>query len=114
MALSFGSGPEAEGVKVSVRLTMGVPPPASDMSTSFWPSGPTSSASMSSGNVCESLVNVTRAWPMTPATPFTSMVAGYGEAVPRLLMMISAPLANVRSPPSVKWNVTVPRFSTPS
>src|ERR1043165_8883755 len=47
--LASGSAEAALSSKVKVRLEMGRLPPASDISSAFWPCGPTSKISRSSG-----------------------------------------------------------------
>ena len=51
-------------------------PPASDISTSFCPPGPTSSTSMSSGTAWEMLVRITLMLVMTPGRLATVMDDG--------------------------------------
>ena len=51
-------------------------PPASDQIFAFWPPGPTSNMSMSSGQVCEAPVNVTFRSLIVPLEPETTQVDG--------------------------------------
>jgi hypothetical protein len=64
----------------SSRTTLIAPrssePPASDQTFAFWPPGPTSRMSMSSGQVCETPFSVMLTSVIVPLEPETTQVDG--------------------------------------
>ena len=58
-------------------------PPASDRKVAFWPPGPTSRKSTSSGQVCESPTSDTSTSVIVPERPEIEQVDGYGYPLPR-------------------------------
>src|SRR5262245_31287674 len=78
----LASGPPAgivpAPVSLKTRFTTGdaVWPPTSDMSTTFWPPGPTSSMSMSTGTWWDSPLMLTSTRPTLKFWPVTLIVAG--------------------------------------
>src|SRR5687768_10133779 len=93
-----GRGAEASPSNVIVVLTTSLLPPASDMMMAFWPPGPTSRMSISSGQVWSSEWSVTFTSVIDAGPPATTILAGYGVAVPELGICIIAGLANVCPP----------------
>ena len=75
-----GSVSAALSSKRSVRPFASKPPPASDISITRWPPGPTSAMSRSPGNEWLNSTRVTVTRLTVPARPVTLMVAGYGNA----------------------------------
>jgi hypothetical protein len=71
-----GSWSAASSSSVTFVETMSSDPPASDQIFAFWPPGPTSSMSMSSGHVCETPLNVTLTSVIVPLEPETTQVDG--------------------------------------
>src|SRR5262245_7823139 len=59
---------------------MVLPPPASDMSITFWPCGLTSRMSRSAGKACPRLDNVTLTLVIEPSKPDRKKPEGYGLA----------------------------------
>ena len=71
-----GSWEAASSSITTLTPTMSSEPPASDQSFAFWPPGPTSSMSMSSGHVCETPLKVTLRSVIVPEEPETTQVDG--------------------------------------
>src|SRR5688500_9389275 len=90
-----GSG-GAVSSKVRVTLVASTSLPTSDMSTTACPAGPTSSTSTSLGRVW--LNTESHAWTFVIApSPFgTTMVDGYGVALPLSGIVVNAPFMNDR------------------
>src|ERR1043166_2442042 len=65
------------------------------MRITFWPPGPTSSASMSEGKVWLTSTSVAVTLLITPLKPETWITEGYGDAGTASAMVITAGLANV-------------------
>src|SRR5687767_468849 len=80
--LSSGNDTVAVSSKVSVTLLASLPPPASDMSSTVWPAGPTNNTSTSSGKVWLNPRSVTVTFETGAVTPDTEMVDGNGDALP--------------------------------
>jgi len=77
---SNGNESAAESLKVRVALSMKLAPPASDISSRFWPPGPTSRMSRSFDLAWYRLLMLTVSPVMVPGKAETSMADGYGEA----------------------------------
>lgn len=82
----------AASASVKVTLVAAVPPPTSDKMIAFWPPGPTSSMSTSSGKVWLRLFSVTDTLATVPITPEIEMLEGYGDAIPLGLMVMDVGL----------------------
>ena len=82
----------AASSSVNVTPLTDITPPTSDMMMAFWPPGPTTITSTSSGNVCPKLFSVTVTWLTTPVWPTTVMFDGYGVAAPPVLIVIGVGL----------------------
>jgi hypothetical protein len=75
-----GSGAAASSSSVRSTPLVTVEPPASDMTIAFWPPGPTSSMSMSSGNVCEIPLMLRFTSVIDAPRPESVQFDGYGVA----------------------------------
>lgn len=85
-------------------------PPASDIINAFCPPGPTSSTSMSSGNVWPKPVRVTVTFVTFPVNPATEMFDGYGEPAELSLIVIGAEFEKVFTGGGVPVAVAVAVF----
>ncbi len=108
----------AASSNVKLTLLTGIPSPASDMSRTVWPPGPTSRISKSDGYVWVSPTRLTVTLVTVPLTPETLIADGYGVAVPMSGAVIDVGFANalVAEPifPMVRKFVTVPKLFEPS
>ena len=93
-----GSWFAASSSRTTLTAAMSSEPPASDQTFAFWPPGPTSNMSMSSGHVCEAPVNVTFRSLIVPQEPETTQVDGYGTPFPESGIVIAP---RYRSPVAV-------------
>jgi hypothetical protein len=71
-----GSCEAASSSSTTLTPTMSSEPPASDQTFAFWPPGPTSRMSMSSGHVCEAPLIVMFTSVIVPLEPETTQVDG--------------------------------------
>jgi hypothetical protein len=99
----------AASSKVIVTLLFAAPlgaptlEPASETNINFLPSGETSRTSISPGDVCVTLFNVTVMADVVPERPLTVMLDGYGDAAPDDGMVIAVAL--VKTVWTSKWSV---------
>ena len=71
-----GSWAAASSSRTTLTAAMSSEPPASDQTFAFWPPGPTSRMSMSSGQVCEAPLIVMFRSVIVPEEPETTQVDG--------------------------------------
>jgi hypothetical protein len=88
------SGKDAAAASSKLRPTevTSNPDPTPDIKTTFWPRGPTSKTSMSSGYVCVIPVSVTFTSRIVPFRPEIAIGDGYGVAAPNNGIVIAAVL----------------------
>src|SRR5712671_3604047 len=118
MVVENGKPPLAESANVRLTPDIVLPAPASDISITFCPEGPTNRISMSAGVSCESPVKLAVTRLIEDPRPDTTMVDGYGAALVASRMFMVPALANelVAAPvlPMARKLVTRPSELAPS
>ena len=81
--LFFSAGSAAAAVSDNVNVTLlAFPLPASDITSTFWPPGPTSSTSTSLAQVWLRFLSLTVTVLIVPPSPATLITDGYGVPAP--------------------------------